>query len=140
MLHVSHWADLLLCTFHSSQFSHTISGFQLMGFKPLSHLSAAHNIKSANFIYPDEHATAGSTVAFRALSEEMAAQNKFAVARASIRKSGIPRFVALLPQVRMSHSQTDLDFCFLFCFLSAHVAACDQWDVCVCRHANSWRL
>jgi hypothetical protein len=41
----------------------------------------------------------GSVPAFRALVDEMDAQQKFAIARLVFRKTGIPRFVALLPQV-----------------------------------------
>jgi hypothetical protein len=77
-------------------------GFTLMGFKPLSQLLPSHNLKAPNFIYPDESAIKGSSTAFRALVEEMASQGKFAVARASLRKSSIPRFVGLVPQVRRS--------------------------------------
>ena len=74
-------------------------GLQLMGFKPLAALQAYHNIKNPSFIYPDEAAVSGSTVAFRALLEEMDRTRTFAVARLVFRKTGIPRFVALVPQM-----------------------------------------
>jgi ATP-dependent DNA helicase 2 subunit 1 len=75
------------------------SGLELMGFKPMATLQPCHNVKNPAFIYPDEQLVKGSTVAFKALLQEMHLQQKYAVARLVFRKTGVPRFVALLPQM-----------------------------------------
>lgn len=73
-------------------------GLTLMGFKPMKTLKVFHNIKPAYFIYPSEERIRGSSVAFNALLHEMVAANKYAVARLIYRRTGAPRFVAVVPQ------------------------------------------
>jgi ATP-dependent DNA helicase 2 subunit 1 len=76
-------------------------GLVLMGFKPQSALEIYHNIKSAYFLYPDEYSIQGSDVAFHALLLQMHKSKKIAICRLIVRKSGVPRFVALLPQIEV---------------------------------------
>jgi ATP-dependent DNA helicase 2 subunit 1 len=73
------------------------SSFHLMGFKPRNTLKDYYNIKHASFIYPDEYAIKGSTVAFSALLDRMLAADKIAVCRMT-KTSSPPKFVALVPQ------------------------------------------
>jgi len=73
-------------------------GLRLMGFKSYSALKLYHNIRSSNFIYPDEQSIKGSTVAFSSLLESMLALGKIAICRLTPRSNSAPCFVALLPQ------------------------------------------
>lgn len=73
-------------------------GLVLMGFKPISCLKVWHNTKNSYFLYPNEQAMKGSSVAMHALLLEMLKLKKMAVARLIYRKATMPRFVALLPQ------------------------------------------
>ena len=74
-------------------------GLELMGFKPMANLTVYHNVKNPGFIYPNENEIKNSTIAFKALLEEMKRQNVFGVARLLFRAAGLVRFVALVPQV-----------------------------------------
>lgn len=72
-----------------------------MGFKPSSALKAHYNIKTANFIYPDETVVVGSSVLFNALLTRLSALDKVAICRFIPRVNAAPRFVALLPQLEV---------------------------------------
>ncbi|PRP84411.1 hypothetical protein PROFUN_08091 [Planoprotostelium fungivorum] len=73
-------------------------GLKLLGFKDKSALKVWQNYKTSSFIYPDEHATKGSTVTFAALLDRMKSRDKIAVCRYSLRITTSPSFVALVPQ------------------------------------------
>jgi ATP-dependent DNA helicase 2 subunit 1 len=73
-------------------------GLTLMGFKPRDRIKDQFHIRQAYFLYPDETVVAGSTAAFQALLETMAAREVVAVCRLVSRLATEARFVALLPQ------------------------------------------
>lgn len=80
-------------------------GFRLMGFKPRSALKLYHNLRTSNFIYPDEKVVKGSTVCFAALLDRMLSMDKIAICRFTARAAVAPRFVALVPQVVIDLSE-----------------------------------
>eukprot|EP00127_Corallochytrium_limacisporum_P005889 Clim_evm34s214 gene=Clim_evmTU34s214 len=73
-------------------------GLQLMGFKPVDRLALHHNVKSGYFLYPDESVLLGSTTAFLALHASMLKKSVMGVCLFVPRWTGVPRFVALVPQ------------------------------------------
>lgn len=76
-------------------------GLELMGFKPMSRLKVYYNIKAPYFVYPDDESIGGSSAGFQALLVQMSKTQKFAIARLIVRKAGVPRFVALVPQMEV---------------------------------------
>jgi len=74
-----------------------MQGLRLMGFKPMDSLKS-YNIRTADFIYPDEFSIKGSTSAFAALLDRMLALKKIAICKITPRSEASPRFVALTPQ------------------------------------------
>ncbi|KJE94457.1 ATP-dependent DNA helicase II 70 kDa subunit [Capsaspora owczarzaki ATCC 30864] len=76
-------------------------GLVLMGFKPTDAVKLHYNVKTANFIYPDETVVMGSTLLFHALLMRLADQDKVAICRFIPRINATPRFVALVPQLEV---------------------------------------
>ncbi|CAD5120731.1 DgyrCDS9292 [Dimorphilus gyrociliatus] len=73
-------------------------GMFLLGFKPMKYLKKDYHVRPAQFIYPDEGGTSGSTNLFSALLRRCLKRNVFALCRFTARKNAFPRFVALVPQ------------------------------------------
>lgn len=71
-------------------------GVTLLGFKPLSTLRDAYNMRPPYFVYPSESEVSGSTTAFRALHAKMLQMEKVAIVRFVPRKVSIPRLAALM--------------------------------------------
>jgi len=74
-------------------------GVTLLGFHDRSWLQPHYNVHSPYFIYPDEEAMQGSTVAFVALYRSLLKKDKIAIARFTPRNNSSPKLVALMPQV-----------------------------------------
>ncbi|KAL4419212.1 hypothetical protein ABPG77_000606 [Micractinium sp. CCAP 211/92] len=72
-------------------------GMLLLGFKPLSCLKEYHQIRSSNFLYPDDKKQPGSATAFIALHEAMQRSEQLAVCRLASTRARTPQLVALLP-------------------------------------------
>lgn len=73
------------------------ASMRLVGFKPRSALKDYHNLKHASFIYPDEVAVRGSSVAYAALLQKMLEMEKIAICRLTARSNASLRLVALVP-------------------------------------------
>lgn len=78
------------------------SGLTLLGFKDAARLKLHHNLGPAKFLEPSERVP-GSTLAMSALVHSLDAKGKIAIARYLKGKVGVPRLVALLPQLLELH-------------------------------------
>ncbi|KAH9491851.1 X-ray repair cross-complementing protein 6 [Bulinus truncatus] len=74
------------------------SGLYLMGFKPAASLKKYFHVKPAQFIYPDENKTTGSTTLFTALLKKCLEREVVPVCKYIPGNNLPPRFVTLLPQ------------------------------------------
>lgn len=81
-------------------------GITVLGFKPRSWLRPEHNLTHSSFLFPDEAATRGSTVAFAALLAGMLELGQVALAAYVARRPAAPRIVALVPQAEQTDAAT----------------------------------
>lgn len=73
-------------------------GFEVLGFKSLSCLSAKHYVKSGHFIYPDEKFIEGSSLVFNSLLKKCLEREMFILCQLTTRRNSSARLVALIPQ------------------------------------------
>ncbi|KAK9829077.1 hypothetical protein WJX72_003765 [[Myrmecia] bisecta] len=73
-------------------------GLRLLGFKPLASLKDHYQLRNSTFVYPDERAMSGSTVAFIAFHSQMVELAQVAICSFIRNRSSEPRMVALLAQ------------------------------------------
>lgn len=66
-------------------------GFQILGFKSLSCLSAQHYVKPGHFIYPDEKYVEGSASLFNALLKKCLEREMFIFCQFTARRNTPPR-------------------------------------------------
>lgn len=74
---------------------------KILGFKPNSSLLFDHNIKPANFIYPDETIYIGSTRTFAALHGKLVQSNKVGICWCITRRNASPQVCAILPSIEV---------------------------------------
>nr|AMA21728.1 putative Ku70 [Schmidtea mediterranea] len=74
-------------------------GIHLIGFKPLKYLKSYYQIRSAQFLYPDDSSIEGSTNLFAALLKRCYERNLFALCAYVPRKSSRLQLVGLVPQM-----------------------------------------
>lgn len=72
-----------------------------MGFKPKSCLKTQYHIKPSTFLYPDDRAIQGSIKLCYALILQCSKRDYVPICRLIARQNDPPRFVALLPQVKL---------------------------------------
>jgi ATP-dependent DNA helicase 2 subunit 1 len=72
---------------------------RIIGFKPNSALAFEHNVKPANFIYPDEANYVGSTRTFAALHNKLVTSKKIGIAWSIPRRNAAPQIVAMVPSL-----------------------------------------
>lgn len=72
---------------------------RIIGFKPSSTLSFEHNVRPANFIYPDETNYVGSTRTFAALHSKLVKSKKVGIAWSVTRRNAAPQLVAIVPSL-----------------------------------------
>eukprot|EP00123_Amoebidium_parasiticum_P010469 comp20126_c0_seq1/m.24846 comp20126_c0_seq1/g.24846 ORF comp20126_c0_seq1/g.24846 comp20126_c0_seq1/m.24846 type:complete len:641 (-) comp20126_c0_seq1:400-2322(-) len=75
-----------------------IPGLVLLGFKPIDRLKIYHNIRTNDFIYPDETVIQGSTQPFAALHRQCLSLGRAPVCRILTRPNSTLRIAFLLPQ------------------------------------------
>jgi ATP-dependent DNA helicase 2 subunit 1 len=71
----------------------------LLGFKPISALKPYHQITHSYFLFPDESRIEGSVALFSALLLQMHRKRQIAICTMQARLIGVPKLIALLPQV-----------------------------------------
>lgn len=82
-------------------------GFQLLGFKSLSCLSAHHYVKPGHFIYPDEKYLEGSSCLFNALLKKCLDKNMFILCQLTTRRNSPPRLGKIFQENKPRQSQRD---------------------------------
>ncbi len=81
-------------------------GLTILGFRPKSWLKPFQNLTHSSFIFPDETEIRGSIVCFSALLKTMLEQEVVAVASYVARRTVVPKFVALIPQMESIDEET----------------------------------
>mmetsp|Transcript_4 Transcript_4/g.5 ORF Transcript_4/g.5 Transcript_4/m.5 type:complete len:631 (-) Transcript_4:167-2059(-) len=77
------------------------AGIALLGFKSMDSLKDYHQIKSPQFLYPDDETIKGSTSTFIALHAKMESMKVMAIVRIMRPIYSMPRLAALVPQQEM---------------------------------------
>jgi ATP-dependent DNA helicase 2 subunit 1 len=80
---------------------------RIIGFKPASAVTFHHNVKPAQFVYPDEKDYIGSTRTFTALHKKLVADNKVALVWAITRRNASPAMCYLYPSEEVVDPATD---------------------------------